>query len=1058
MSDSAVPITSGTGTNIDTRTEATNGNHRQVVVLGDPATNAGVAPVDATKGLAVDLSATGANTNKLLVTPDLPALAATSTKQSDGSQKTQVVDGAGNVIGATSNALDINIKSGNPTTITATQGTGSNLHTVVDSGTITTVSTLTGTTTLTPGTGATNLGKAEDAAHTTGDVGVMGLTVRQDTAAALAGTDGDYQPPITDASGRMHVNVGTSVLPTGAATAAKQPALGTAGTASSDVITVQGVAAMTALKTDGSGVTQPVSGTVTANLGTAGTAGTSVGKAEDATHTSGDTGVMALGVRNDAGTALAGTDGDYIPLSTDANGALRVTGGGGGTQYLEDAASAGGETMTLAGAVRQDTITSNTSLDGDYTYLKTTNTGRLYTSAAIDTALPAGANAIGKLAANDGVDIGDVTVNNASGASAVNVQDGGNSLTVDYATTGSGTATGALRVELPTNGTGVVGLNAGSSIIGKVTTDQTTHGTTDLVAADITKLAGTAVDTNSGVKSAGTMRVVLATDQPQLTNTLKVDGSAVTQPVAGTKTNNNAAPGATNVGALTALANASAPSWAEGNLVALSTDLSGALRTSSSVTPASDVTASASLSATGSATTATLNGAATATVYISGTWSATVQFEGSTDGTNYYSVNATPVTGGAPVTSTAANGQWQVSTGGLANLRARVSAYTSGTVVIAVRSSIGAGVVSVGINNASGASAVNVQDGGNSLTVDNGGTFAVQATVAAGATNIAKAEDVASADGDVGVPAFAVRKATPANTSGTDGDYEALQISAGRLWTSSTIDAALPAGTNGIGKLTSNSGVTIGAVEIAASQTLSTVTNVATIGTSVTPGTSAAHLGKAEDAVHGSGDTGVMALGVGNVAQTTLAADGDYIPLATDIKGNLLNTGNIAHDGVDAGNPIKVGQKAVAHGANPTAVAAGDRTDWYANRAGVPFIIGGHPNVVSFEAAYTAAQTDTAIVTIAGGLKIVVTEIEAICDYSNTVKVGVRVGFGTVNTPTTTGVVLTHPGIAPGSGIVRGNGGGILGVGGDGEDIRITCDVPTSGSIRVLVTYYTIES
>jgi hypothetical protein len=54
---------------------------------------------------------------------------------------------------------------------------------------------------------------------------------------------------------------GTISLPTGAATAAKQPALGTAGTASTDVITVQGIASMTALKVDGSGVTQPVSGT-----------------------------------------------------------------------------------------------------------------------------------------------------------------------------------------------------------------------------------------------------------------------------------------------------------------------------------------------------------------------------------------------------------------------------------------------------------------------------------------------------------------------------------------------------------------------------------------------------------------------------------------------------------------------------------------------------------------------------------------------------------------------------------------------------------------------------
>jgi hypothetical protein len=52
-------------------------------------------------------------------------------------------------------------------------------------------------------------------------------------------------------------------------------------------------------------------------------------------------------------------------------------------------------------------------------------------------------------------------------------------------------------------------------------------------AVNVAQVAGTTTDTNSGVKSAGTQRVVLATDQPQLTNALKVDGSAVTQPVSG---------------------------------------------------------------------------------------------------------------------------------------------------------------------------------------------------------------------------------------------------------------------------------------------------------------------------------------------------------------------------------------------------------------------------------------------------------------------------------------------------------------------------------------------
>lgn len=74
-------------------------------------------------------------------------------------------------------------------------------------------------------------------------------------------------------SGTVTANAGTGTfavsavslpLPSGASTSAKQPALGTAGSASADVITVQGIASMTALKVDGSAVTQPVSGTVSA--------------------------------------------------------------------------------------------------------------------------------------------------------------------------------------------------------------------------------------------------------------------------------------------------------------------------------------------------------------------------------------------------------------------------------------------------------------------------------------------------------------------------------------------------------------------------------------------------------------------------------------------------------------------------------------------------------------------------------------------------------------------------------------------------------------------------
>lgn len=68
MADTFIQVaTDGSGKKLDTRTEGTNSEHRQVVVIGDGATNANIAPVDVTKGLAVDLTATGANTTAIKV-------------------------------------------------------------------------------------------------------------------------------------------------------------------------------------------------------------------------------------------------------------------------------------------------------------------------------------------------------------------------------------------------------------------------------------------------------------------------------------------------------------------------------------------------------------------------------------------------------------------------------------------------------------------------------------------------------------------------------------------------------------------------------------------------------------------------------------------------------------------------------------------------------------------------------------------------------------------------------------------------------------------------------
>ena len=52
---------------------------------------------------------------------------------------------------------------------------------------------------------AGDLAKLEDAVHGSGDVGIMALAVRNDTLAALADTDGDYAPIQVDANGAIYV-------------------------------------------------------------------------------------------------------------------------------------------------------------------------------------------------------------------------------------------------------------------------------------------------------------------------------------------------------------------------------------------------------------------------------------------------------------------------------------------------------------------------------------------------------------------------------------------------------------------------------------------------------------------------------------------------------------------------------------------------------------------------------------------------------------------------------------------------------------------------------------
>jgi len=68
---------------------------------------------------------------------------------------------------------------------------------------------------------------------------------------------------------------------------------------------------------------------------------------------------------------------------------------------------------------------------------------------------------------------------------------------------------------------------------------------------------------------------------------------------------------------------------------------------------------------------------------ITGTFSGTVTFEGTVDGTNWVATAVIPVGSTRTLTTTAtAAGIWVQSTVGLTAVRARCSAYTSGTIVV----------------------------------------------------------------------------------------------------------------------------------------------------------------------------------------------------------------------------------------------------------------------------------------------------------------------------------------------------------------------------------------
>jgi len=186
--------------------------------------------------------------------------------------------------------------------------------------------------------------------------------------------------------------------------------------------------------------------------------------AEDSGHTSTDTGNFILGVRNDTLAALGGTDGDYVPFQMNADGALYVeisSSGTGSGVHVDDAAFTLGSHsgMMMMGFAGTQSVDAN---DAGAIAMETDGSVHIHdggNTITVDGTVTA------NLSATDNTVLDNIDSNTDYGA-----------------TTGGGTESGALRVTIASDSTGVVSVDDGGGAL-------TVDGTVDLGSTATTHLS-----------------------------------------------------------------------------------------------------------------------------------------------------------------------------------------------------------------------------------------------------------------------------------------------------------------------------------------------------------------------------------------------------------------------------------------------------------------------------------------------------------------------------------------------------------------------------------------
>lgn len=274
------------------------------------------------------------------------------------------------VRGTSTDGLLVNLGSNNDVTVTGTVTVGS--HAVTNAGTFAVQESGSALTALQLIDDAIYVDDADWTDSTSKHVLVGGLY--QSSQQTI--TDGDVGPLQVDANGNLKVNIiagagsgGTALTDDAAFTAATTSFTPVGGIVTSDSVDSGdgGAFAMlanrqqkvTLYKSDGTEATY-----ITANV--------------DDASTGTDAGIPILAIRDDSLSTLTPVEGDFVALRVSSTGALHVTGGGGGTEYTEDVATANPIVGTATMMERDDALSTLTPIEGDWAAMRCDANGALW--------------------------------------------------------------------------------------------------------------------------------------------------------------------------------------------------------------------------------------------------------------------------------------------------------------------------------------------------------------------------------------------------------------------------------------------------------------------------------------------------------------------------------------------------------------------------------------------------------------------------------------------------------------------------------------------------------